>query len=191
MQAQRQGSGLLRRVSAFQYDGKALFMKSVHPPLTGSELRDHRQSSGLSQMALAEQAGVSRDTVQYWEAKPVVDVRGWGPKRIFEALGLRVYLTSNARARSWGINVSWQKMIDRELADERRRSKQIQERADSKRRVLCGAKTRKGTSCQNKSEPGRKRCKLHGGMSTGPKTAEGRKRISDAQRQRWGTHHKD
>jgi len=53
-------------------------------------------------------------------------------------------------------------------------------------RVLCGAKTtRKGTPCKNMSEPGRRRCKFHGGMSTGPKTAEGRERIAEAQRQRW------
>lgn len=29
------------------------------------------------------------------------------------------------------------------------------------------------------------RCKLHGGMSTGPKTAQGRARIAAAQRKRW------
>jgi hypothetical protein len=29
------------------------------------------------------------------------------------------------------------------------------------------------------------RCKLHGGLSTGPRTAEGRARIAEAQRRRW------
>ena len=29
------------------------------------------------------------------------------------------------------------------------------------------------------------RCKLHGGRSTGPRTAEGRQRIAEAQRRRW------
>jgi hypothetical protein len=29
------------------------------------------------------------------------------------------------------------------------------------------------------------RCRLHGGLSTGPKTQEGRERIAEAQRQRW------
>lgn len=176
---------MLCGVHVIRYNGKALLIKPVHPPITGSELRHHRQNSGLSQIALAEQAGVSRDTVQYWEAKPVVDVRGWGPEHILKALGLRVYQTSNAHARSRGISASRQKMIDQELTAERLRSKQIQEKAGSKHRVLCEAKTRKGTPCQRKSEPGRKRCKLHGGMSTGPITAEGRKRIADAQRSRW------
>jgi len=29
------------------------------------------------------------------------------------------------------------------------------------------------------------RCRLHGGLATGPKTEEGRYRISQAQRKRW------
>lgn len=32
------------------------------------------------------------------------------------------------------------------------------------------------------------RCKLHGGMSTGPRTVEGRERIAAAQRKRWEKH---
>lgn len=37
----------------------------------------------------------------------------------------------------------------------------------------CGAKTRRGTPCQCKAGPNG-RCKFHGGMSTGPKTARGK-----------------
>jgi hypothetical protein len=40
----------------------------------------------------------------------------------------------------------------------------------------CGAKTRRGTPCQCPSMRNG-RCKLHGGRSTGAKTAEGRERI--------------
>lgn len=39
--------------------------------------------------------------------------------------------------------------------------------------VRCAAKTRKGTSCKIYAMPNG-RCRLHGGLSTGPKTAEGR-----------------
>lgn len=52
-------------------------------------------------------------------------------------------------------------------------------------RARCGARTGKGTPCQCKVEPGRTRCRFHGGRSTGPKTPEGRARIAEAQRQRW------
>lgn len=39
---------------------------------------------------------------------------------------------------------------------------------------VCGAKTRKGTPCQNRRLFSNGRCKNHGGMSTGPTTPEGR-----------------
>jgi hypothetical protein len=56
---------------------------------------------------------------------------------------------------------------------------------ETPRRVLCGARTRRGTPCKSMSIPGKERCKLHGGKSTGPKTLEGRKRIAQAQAERW------
>ena len=44
-------------------------------------------------------------------------------------------------------------------------------------RVICGAKRRRdGQPCQGLSVPGRRRCKWHGGASTGPRTHEGRAR---------------
>jgi hypothetical protein len=56
---------------------------------------------------------------------------------------------------------------------------------DSRLRQRCGAKTRKGLPCRQLSEPGKRRCRFHGGLSTGPKNDEGRQRIAMAQRQRW------
>lgn len=49
----------------------------------------------------------------------------------------------------------------------------------------CGAKTRAGGRCLVRAEPGKKRCRFHGGLSTGPKTEAGRIRIGEAQRRRW------
>jgi len=37
-----------------------------------------------------------------------------------------------------------------------------------------------GTSCQCPAIRGRRRCRLHGGRSTGPRTAEGRERFRQA-----------
>ena len=51
-------------------------------------------------------------------------------------------------------------------------------------RALCAARTRRGTLCQARAAEGRERCRLHGGMSTGAKTAEGRARISESNRRR-------
>ena len=46
--------------------------------------------------------------------------------------------------------------------------------------VKCLAKTRLGTKCQKPPLKGKKRCRLHGGLSSGPRTAEGRARIAAA-----------
>ena len=40
----------------------------------------------------------------------------------------------------------------------------------------CLAKTRRGTPCQKAALKGKTRCRLHGGLSTGPRTAEGKAR---------------
>jgi hypothetical protein len=50
---------------------------------------------------------------------------------------------------------------------------------------LCGAKTRTGAPCKRKGRGRGGRCPNHGGCSTGPKTIEGRQRISQAQLQSW------
>lgn len=63
-------------------------------------------------------------------------------------------------------------------------------------RPLCGARCRSrgGAPCVarvvvDRDGTGavrvRKRCRMHGGLSTGPRTTEGRRRISDAARERW------
>ena len=45
------------------------------------------------------------------------------------------------------------------------------------KRVPCGATRHSdGQPCEALSEPGKKRCKFHGGRSTGPKTPEGKAR---------------
>ena len=40
----------------------------------------------------------------------------------------------------------------------------------------CGAKTRAGTPCKQKAVYANGRCKFHGGLSTGPRTPEGKRR---------------
>lgn len=47
------------------------------------------------------------------------------------------------------------------------------------RDLTCGAKTRRGTPCKRRDLYGlRARCRLHGGLSTGPRTAEGKQRAA-------------
>lgn len=51
-------------------------------------------------------------------------------------------------------------------------------------KARCGATTRKGLACRCRPEPGRTRCKWHGGNSTGPRTPEGRVAIAESNRKR-------
>ncbi|WP_456380175.1 HGGxSTG domain-containing protein [Thiolapillus sp.] len=41
---------------------------------------------------------------------------------------------------------------------------------------FCGAKTRAGTPCKQRAIYWNGRCKFHGGLSTGPRTPEGKTR---------------
>lgn len=52
----------------------------------------------------------------------------------------------------------------------------------------CDARTRTGEPCKRRGMGAGGRCPNHGGMSTGPRTKAGRKRIALAQRQRWAEH---
>lgn len=52
-------------------------------------------------------------------------------------------------------------------------------------RPICAARTRAGTPCLNRVVGGKRRCRLHGGLSTGARTKEGIERIRAAQRKRW------
>lgn len=52
----------------------------------------------------------------------------------------------------------------------------------------CGAKTRSGGKCANPPVTGNKRCRMHGGKSTGPKNGHGiyRKILTDEEIEEWG-----
>lgn len=161
-------------------------LPDINRNISGVDLRAARKAAKVSQADLAKRVGVSRDTVQYWEAKAQI---GWhGAWRLMaEALGLRELLTSSARAGGWGVSFREQADAQAEVlfAVYLARTKTREAQRLARLRVICGAKTRKGGECRNKSEPGKRRCKFHGGKSTGAKTPEGLARIAEAQRQRW------
>lgn len=46
------------------------------------------------------------------------------------------------------------------------------------RDLRCGARTRQGTPCRQRGAGNNLRCRFHGGLSTGPKTAEGKRRAA-------------
>jgi hypothetical protein len=59
-------------------------------------------------------------------------------------------------------------------------------RGDPSTAPRCGAKTKAGTPCKRAAERNpqtgrRTRCRLHGGLCTGPRTPEGKARVAAAQ----------
>ncbi len=180
--------------------------------ITGAELRTCRKAAKLTQAELAKQAGFARDAVCYWEGKDRVPLRSGAPAAFAKVLGLSKnagFSHLYTRAWSWGLLnagkdealrgtqyaraggqglspfAAWQAWLEVRMAAETARLNTKTAQRLARLRVLCGAKTRAGGPCRNKSEPGKRRCKFHGGKSTGPKTPEGKARIAEAQRQRW------
>ena len=151
--------------------------------MTGAELAAIRKAAGLSQTALARRVGIGRHAVSYWECKPVVDRRGWAVKRMAEVLKLPDLPVVQRTHTAWA-----ERLLEAERAALAVKLAQWREREAeraAKRRVRCNARTRKGTPCRCLSEPGKARCKFHGGMSTGARTPEGKARIAEAQHRRW------
>ncbi|WP_176562700.1 HGGxSTG domain-containing protein [Paracoccus liaowanqingii] len=154
--------------------------------MTGAELAAMRKAAGLSQIKLAQRVGIGRHAVSYWECKAQVERHAWAVERMAEVLPLpdaqvatplRTALAdrrAQEMARQDALRLALMQAVEAQI-----------ETVRAHRRVRCGAKTRKGTACRMKSEPGKRRCKFHGGKSTGARTAEGKARIAEAQRRRW------
>ncbi|WP_440579622.1 HGGxSTG domain-containing protein [Stenotrophomonas maltophilia] len=86
--------------------------------------------------------------------------------RLIKALGI---LSEGRPSRARAYNFGW---TDAELNHKKRVWEWARRMVGRQR---CGAKRRRdGGSCRALSEPGASRCKWHGGMSTGPRTAAGR-----------------
>lgn len=157
---------------------------------SGTELAARRKAAGLTQAELAQRAGCGRSAVQYWERLDRLDPAAWAVKAMAEALGWHLpalFADQYARAWAWGLMLDPAAKADAMAAALFEAWKAREAQRAATRRVICGAKTRKGTLCRCKSEPGKRRCKFHGGKSTGPKTPEGKARIAQAQRLRWDT----
>jgi len=124
--------------------------------LTGPRLAAMRRIAKWSQQELACRTGVHVQTVKYWERQPG-KIAGHAPDLFRKQFAAKRITTETAARLEPGY-------------------------VDPK---TCKARTRAGTPCKMKAVHGKKRCRLHGGLSTGPKTAEGRERIRQAQFARW------
>jgi hypothetical protein len=71
----------------------------------------------------------------------------------------------------------------------RQRATEERARLRELRKKACGARTRAGHPCRRKGLGKGGRCPNHGGMSTGPRTPEGRARLSALLKARWALSH--
>uniref|UniRef100_UPI00406CDA23 HGGxSTG domain-containing protein n=1 Tax=Phaeobacter sp. PT47_59 TaxID=3029979 RepID=UPI00406CDA23 len=146
--------------------------------MTGDELKQHRLRSGLSRPALAALAGLHPSSVKYWERKGETRICGHAPARLLLAMGLEVPKRPQIFKRP---GMRW----DHFATTTRARGGVLGSAGAQTFSKQCGARTRKGTACRSRPIPGKRRCRFHGGLSSGPKTQAGRNRIAEAQRKRW------
>lgn len=129
----------------------------------GAVLKTMRLHAGLSVEQLASAVGYNPVFLRIAEEKRGL-LSGPMPRK------LRRYL-ENLKAHERTVNVI------------------VSGRAETRRMPIdwdypCGARTKAGTPCKMKATYASGRCKLHGGLSTGPRTDEGKDRIREGQRRR-------
>ena len=174
---------------------------------SGRQLRAARVLAGLTQAQLAQQAGFHERACRYWEAQgddpPTSTPSSLAIPQQYarvRVMGLRfrtempanmefVSVTTVVRCPRTGRACPevtcrdrhcCRKMLERGLSHTGLPLKRIF-------RPRCCAKTRAGAPCIMRVVPGKRRCRFHGGLSTGPRTVQGKARIAEAQRRRWGT----
>jgi hypothetical protein len=114
--------------------------------------------------------------LKFWQPKGNMDLAGLAPHAL--PVRARVRGRHGVLLDPGGETVGGKKMS-------RATWKAGDRRPRRKDRPRCHARTRAGGACLVRPEPGKARCRFHGGLSTGPRTEEGRARIAEAQRRRW------
>jgi len=79
---------------------------------------------------------------------------------------------------------AWRRQWNREAWALREPAPHKEPKPPKSQRPLCGATTRKGTPCKARVVQGSTRCRVHGGLSTGPRTDAGREAIRASNRRR-------
>lgn len=154
--------------------------------MTGSDLQDIRQLFGFSRRQLGQRIGVHPDTIRYWERKIWANPEANVPSQILQEFGVGnldvSMLLNSERYRRLFTHPERKGARSAKVVEPTQMDRNACKPNDAKK---CAAKTRAGSLCKAKRVPGRARCRMHGGLSTGPKTELGRQRIAEAQKQRW------
>lgn len=85
--------------------------------------------------------------------------------------------SARTRMTSGIVDTATPELLPQSRARARARITSVPENKTEQARVICGARRRRdGQPCQALSVQGKRRCRWHGGCSTGPRTADGRVR---------------
>lgn len=147
----------------------------------GAELKRRREGKGWSQRELARRAGLRHGTVQYLERRGELNQNCRGILACARALRWRPRHPKPEPVELLDIWADVTEAMERIL---KRKYGLTRPKPKAPAPQTCDAKTRQGHPCRNKPMPGKRRCKFHGGMSTGPRTAEGREKLSRLMRER-------
>lgn len=147
---------------------------------SGDELKRARIQANWTQKDLAQKAGVHVQTVKYHERRKD-QLDGIACSRFRKALATASTSLPDLPKRR-AAPIAPCPMVETIPSKNGFKNHGKPEQVVS---IRCEAITRNGSPCKAKAMPGRNRCKAHGGLSTGPKTDEGRKRVGEAQARRW------
>ena len=156
-----------------------------HSHLTADKLKRLRSIAQWSQRDLAGKASVHIQTVKYWERQEGI-IGGWAVDRFhaaFDKANISLPVEYSIKRQPFSMAA-----ILRQHRIDISQPYSVPAEPEAPNRVICGAKNRKGNACKLWSVIGKKRCRFHGGLSTGPKTQAGRDRIREAQLKRWAIH---
>lgn len=148
------------------------------------ELRAARKALGWSQGELAKRSGFSRRTVAYHEQKPGGRIDGVAPAAFRAVLLEAGAVLAPAPPRRMPPPSPFELVFWRRPPKIKVLRDPPAPRPPKLPPQICGARTRDGDPCKAKAVAGKKRCRNHGGLSTGPRTVEGLAVIAAAQRAR-------
>lgn len=180
--------------------------------VSGDQLRAARAKLGWSQTDLGRAAAIHRNAVGYWERHKSIGCQNSNGavarmREAFEGAGIRFSelprprrplvgaaqsCTTHPMSRHYEALKASQatsRVISESMPS---RSKSQKPSSQTEARVPklvrpkreCGARTRLGQPCK-RSAYTNGRCRNHGGLSTGPKTWEGRRRCAEAVKNAW------
>ena len=171
--------------------------------VTGNQIRAARALLGWTRQDLARTSKLHPNAIAYWEGRSEIPTGGWRTpaacRRMHEALleagvdflvlpaiGVRLVTTHNLCTRTRRRARARHGVIETPDPPKSQNSAKTLPSMPMPKALQprCGAKTRTGTPCRRRSFANG-RCRNHGGLSSGPKSSEGRQRVADAQKRRW------